>query len=123
METTYETLELWRSREHSLETQHYARSSEQRASSHLYCAFYVHVCSLARNDIGPEGERAIAEAIAANEDTALIRLFGVELFPYRDVLGITEEDGCRDNEAILRHRQQSRLARRVKSARSGARRL
>jgi hypothetical protein len=64
--------------------------------------------------------RAFAESIAANPDIALIDLQGVDLSPYVDVLGVSDE--LRDNRAILAHVQAQRIAQqRVKSAKGGAR--
>jgi hypothetical protein len=45
------------------------------------------------NAITCAGRRAIAEAIASNENTALAQLYGVELLEY--------EDAFHDNAAIL----------------------
>jgi hypothetical protein len=75
-------------------------------------------CSLDGNSVGPTGARAIAEAIAANEDTALMHLYGVELVEYRDILGSNE---CRDNEGILACLRTRRLAKSLKAARGGTR--
>jgi hypothetical protein len=49
-----------------------------------------------------EGERAIAQAIVANEDTALRVLVGFELIEYRDVLGMSDANRYYDNEYVLR---------------------
>jgi hypothetical protein len=65
------------------------------------------------NDITCAGRRAIAEAIAGDENTALAQLYGVELLEYR----LSEEDAFRDNAAILAALQERRRADRVKSAR------
>jgi hypothetical protein len=67
------------------------------------------------------GARAIAEAIAVNEDTALTTLYGVELFEHRDLLGMSDEDGYRDSNPILGRLRERRLTERVKSARGGTR--
>jgi hypothetical protein len=64
--------------------------------------------------------RAFAESIAANSDIALVYLQGVDLSPYVDVLGVSDE--LRDNRAILAHVQAQRIAQqRVKSAKGGTR--
>jgi hypothetical protein len=64
--------------------------------------------------------RAFAESIAANPDIALVDLKGVDLSPYVDVLGVSDE--LRDNRAILAHVQVQRIAQqRVKSAKGGTR--
>jgi hypothetical protein len=78
-------------------------------------------CSLPDNASGSVGGRAIAEAIAANEDCALTQLEGVELVEYHGVLGMPSECDCRDNESILDSLRKKRLAERVKSARGGTR--
>jgi hypothetical protein len=49
-------------------------------------------CSIAENAISDEGaQRAFAESIAANPDIALVDLEGVDLSPYVDVLGVSDE--------------------------------
>jgi hypothetical protein len=53
------------------------------------------------NAITCAGRRAIAEAIAGDENTALAQLYDLELLEYRDILGLSEEDAFRDNAAIL----------------------
>jgi hypothetical protein len=64
--------------------------------------------------------RAFAESIAANSDIALVDLQGVDLSPYVDVLGVSDEFW--DNRAILAHVQAQRIAhQRVKSAKGGSR--
>jgi hypothetical protein len=64
--------------------------------------------------------RAFAESIAANTDVGLIDLKGVTLFPFVDVLGVS--DKVRDNRAILAHVRAQRIAQqRVKSAKGGTR--
>jgi hypothetical protein len=58
--------------------------------------------------------------IAGNPDIALVDLEGVDLSPYVDVLGVSDE--LQDNRAILAHVQAQRIAQqRVKSARGGRR--
>jgi hypothetical protein len=71
-------------------------------------------------DISDEGtQRAFAESIAANPDIALVDLQGVDLSPYVDVHGVSDE--LQDNRAILAHVQAQRIAQqRVKSAKGGA---
>jgi hypothetical protein len=64
--------------------------------------------------------RAFAESIAVNPDIALVDLKGVDLSPYVDVLGVSDE--LRDNCAILAHVQAQRVAHQgVKSAKGGTR--
>jgi hypothetical protein len=64
--------------------------------------------------------RAFAESIAANSDIALVDLEGVDLSPYVDVLGVSDE--LQGNRAILAHVQVQRIAQqRVKSAKGGTR--
>jgi hypothetical protein len=64
--------------------------------------------------------RAFAESIAANPDIALVDLQGVDLSPYGDVFGVSDE--LRGNRAILAHVQAQRIAQqRVKSAKGGIR--
>jgi hypothetical protein len=77
--------------------------------------------SLSRNAIRDEGiQRAFAESIAANPDIALVDLEGVDLSPYVDVLGVSDE--LRGNRAILAYVQAQRIAQqRVKSAKGGTR--
>jgi hypothetical protein len=59
-------------------------------------------------------------SIAANLDIALVDLQGVDLSPYVDLLGVSDE--LRGNRAILAHVQAQRIAQqRVKSAKGGAR--
>jgi hypothetical protein len=65
-------------------------------------------------------QRAFAEAIFANEDSALIGLQGIDLSLYVDVLGVS--DGFEGNRAILAQVQAQRITQqRVKSARGGTR--
>jgi hypothetical protein len=65
-------------------------------------------------------KREFAESIAANPDIALIDLRGVDLSPYVDVLGVSDE--LQDNLSILAHVQAQRIAQhRVKSAKGGFR--
>jgi hypothetical protein len=65
-------------------------------------------------------QRAFAESIAANPDIALVDLHGVDLSPYVDVLGVSDE--LRGNRVILAHVQAQRIAQhRVKSAKGGTR--
>jgi hypothetical protein len=65
-------------------------------------------------------QRAFAESIAANSDIALVDLQGIDLSPYVDVLGVSDE--LRDNRAILAYVRAQRIAQqRVKSAKGGAR--
>jgi hypothetical protein len=73
------------------------------------------------NAITCAGRRAIAEAIAGNESTALAQLYGVELLEHRDILGLSEEDAFRDNAAILTALQERCHAEGVKSARGATR--
>jgi hypothetical protein len=77
--------------------------------------------SLREDVIRDEGtQRAFAESIAANPDIALVDLEGVDLYPYVDVLGVSDER--QDNRAILAHVQAQRIAQqRVKSAKGGTR--
>jgi hypothetical protein len=80
-----------------------------------------HTCaySLEGNYILYKG-RAFAESIAANPDIALVDLEGVDLSPYVDVLGVSDE--LRGNRAILAHVKGQRIAQqRVKSAKGGTR--
>jgi hypothetical protein len=64
--------------------------------------------------------RTFAEPVAANLDIALVDLQGVDLSPYVDVLGVSDE--LRGNRAILAHVQAQRIAQqRVKSAKGGTR--
>jgi hypothetical protein len=64
--------------------------------------------------------RAFAESIAANPDIALVDLQGVDLSPYVDLLGVSDE--LHGNCAILEHVQAQRIAQqRVKSAKGGTR--
>jgi hypothetical protein len=61
-----------------------------------------------------------AESIAANPDIALVDLQGVDLSPYVDVLGVSDE--LHGNTVILEHVQAQRIAQqRVKSAKGGTR--
>jgi hypothetical protein len=73
------------------------------------------------NAIRDEGTQwAFAESIAANPDIALADLKGVDLSPYMDVLGVSDE--LQDNSAILAQVQAQRIAQqRVKSAKGGTR--
>jgi hypothetical protein len=77
--------------------------------------------SLWSNAIIDEGsKRAFAESIAANPDIALVDLQGVDLSPYVDVLGVSDE--LHGNFAILKRVQAQRIAQqRVKSAKGGTR--
>jgi hypothetical protein len=77
--------------------------------------------SLGENAISDEGtQRAFAESIARNPDIALVDLEGVDLSPYVDVLGVSDE--LQDNHAILAYVQAQRIAQqRVKSAKGGTR--
>jgi hypothetical protein len=75
---------------------------------------------LFNNPIGREGERASVEAIAANEDTALVEISGAELCEWLDVLGLSDDFRDALNWNILAHMRARRLADRVKSARGGA---
>jgi hypothetical protein len=77
--------------------------------------------SLIGNAIRDEGTlRAFAESIATNPDIASVDLQGVDLSPYADVLGVSDE--LYDNRAILAHIQAQRIAlQRVKSAKGGIR--
>jgi hypothetical protein len=77
-------------------------------------------CSLAANALGEKGERAIVEAIAANEDSALISLVGMRLGD-RDALGMSVEFMKKCNDEILVHLRERRLVDKVKSARGGVR--
>jgi hypothetical protein len=79
------------------------------------------LCSLEANPIGPEGQRALAESVAANEDTALKHLHGVDLRGYLDVLGLADEFRDKDNDEILIHLQARRCTDKVKSAKGGVR--
>jgi hypothetical protein len=81
----------------------------------------AHAYRLYNNLIGYEGTRAIAEAIAANEDTALVDIRGVDLSECVASLGLPEEFKRLLNDDILAHMQARRLAARVKSARGGVR--
>jgi hypothetical protein len=72
-------------------------------------------------EIGVRGERAIAEAIAINEDTALTELWGFRLCKYLDVLGVSDEFTSAGNSEILSHLREMRLSYSVKSARVGGR--
>jgi hypothetical protein len=80
---------------------------------------HTYTYSLDYNFIHDDGtHREFAESIAANPDSALIDLEGVELSPYVDMLGAPDE--LRDNHAILALIQVQRIAqRRVKSPRAG----
>jgi hypothetical protein len=69
-----------------------------------------------------------AESIAGNPDIALVDREGVDLSPYVDVHGVSDE--LQDNSAILAHVQAQRIAhvqaqriaqQRVKSAKGGTR--
>jgi hypothetical protein len=71
------------------------------------------------NAITCAGRRAIAEAIAGDENTALAQLYDLELLEYRDILDLSEEDASRDNAAILGALQERHHTERAKSA-SGA---
>jgi hypothetical protein len=77
--------------------------------------------SLGEDTISDEGtQRAFAESISANPDIALVDLEGVDLSPYVDMLGVSDE--LQDNREILAHVQAQRIAQqRVKSAKGGAR--
>jgi hypothetical protein len=75
--------------------------------------------SLGEDVISDEGtQRVFAESIAGNLDIVLVDLEGVDLYPYVDVLGVSEE--LRDNSAILKRKQVQQIShKRVKSARGG----
>jgi hypothetical protein len=77
--------------------------------------------SLREDTTHDEGtQRAFAESIAANPDVGLIGLKGVDLSPYADVLGVSDE--LQDNRAILEYLQAQQIAQqRVKSAKGGTR--
>jgi hypothetical protein len=77
--------------------------------------------SLIGTTIRDEGtQRAFAESVASNPDIALVDLQGVDLSPYVDVLGVSDE--LRGNRAILTHVQAQRIAQQqVKSAKGGTR--
>jgi hypothetical protein len=64
--------------------------------------------------------RAVAAGIAANEETALVRLNGVNLCEHLDVLGLSDEFVGIGNYSILEHIRERHIAGRVKSARGGA---
>jgi hypothetical protein len=82
----------------------------------------VRVLSVDRNLVGPAGASAFAEAIAANERTALVTLSGVQLSECLDVLGLPDEFRDQSNDRILARMQASRLLdRAVKSSQGGAR--
>jgi hypothetical protein len=82
----------------------------------------VHTCSIHDNWIEPTtGEKTIAEAIAANEESALSVLWGFRLALYLDDLGLTNEHRNKKNHEILAYLHERRVAGRVKSARGGAR--
>jgi hypothetical protein len=76
--------------------------------------------SLTGNRIGPAGERAIAEAIAANQDTAMFVLSGFDLKEHLHVLGVSDEMRRKSNREILAHIRARHRAHRAKSARGGA---
>jgi hypothetical protein len=88
---------------------------------HTCAALYSHRSTYSLGGFGTRNQgRAFAESIAANPDIALVRLEGVDLSPYVDVLGVP--DKLRDNRAILEHVQAQRIAQqRVKSAKGGVR--
>jgi hypothetical protein len=79
------------------------------------------VYSLWDNPVGVAGSRAVAAAIADNEDTALISLNGIDLCDFLDVLGLPNELRDQSNEDILEYIRQRRIATKVKSARGGIR--
>jgi hypothetical protein len=54
------------------------------------------------NAITCAGRRAIAEAIAGDESTTLVQLYGVELLEYRNILALSEEYAFRDNAGPTR---------------------
>jgi hypothetical protein len=65
-------------------------------------------------------QRVFVKSIATNPDIALIVFEGVDLSPYVDALGVSDE--LRGNSAILAHVQEQRIAQqRVKSAKGGTR--
>jgi hypothetical protein len=68
-----------------------ARNSPQVSAVHSLFAL-VRTYSLSRIAIRDEGTlRAFAESIAANSDITLVDLQGVDLSPYVDVLGVSDE--------------------------------
>jgi hypothetical protein len=77
------------------------------------------VPSVQGNPIRPSGDRAIARAIAANEDTALLHLSGVRLCEYLNLLEVPDEFRQEENDPILAHLRELRSAYKVKSARGG----
>jgi hypothetical protein len=76
------------------------------------------VSRLESNLITAAGASAIANAIAANGDTGLAHLYGVDLSEYLDVLLVPIELRGASNDMIL---SQIRTRRTMKSARGGAR--
>jgi hypothetical protein len=75
--------------------------------------------SIRETAIRDEG-RAFAESIAANPEISLVDLEGVDLSPYVDLLGMSDE--LQGNRAILAHVQVRRIPQlRVKSAKGGTR--
>jgi hypothetical protein len=91
-----------------------SRTGRAASSSLRTCAY-----SLAEDfTLDDATKRAFAEAISANQHSALINLQGVDLSLFADVLDVS--DGFRNNSAILAHVKAQRIARqRVKSARGG----
>jgi hypothetical protein len=80
---------------------------------------HVFVNSFIRTD--PSTCRAIAEAIEANEDSALSDITGVNLSEYYAVLGLREGPSNTNNGSILSELRKVQRARRVKSAMGGVR--
>jgi hypothetical protein len=76
---------------------------------------------LEENLISPVAARAIVEAIAANEETALVELKGFKLAQYLDVLDMSQEIECTDNKGILERLRERHPTQSTKSARGGAR--
>jgi hypothetical protein len=74
---------------------------------------------LLHNRFGTRGERAFAEAVAANVNSKLRALVGVPLCEYLDVLDVSNEFRHASNDALLEHVQQRHTVERVKSARGG----
>jgi hypothetical protein len=79
------------------------------------------VCSLADNALPEAGMRCILEAIVSNEDCALVRLAGIQLRDWLDVLGVSLEFIHKSNDEILSYVRERRLISGVKSARGGTR--
>jgi hypothetical protein len=82
---------------------------------------YLAVYSITYNPIGDSGRRQLVDAIMANEDSAMIELYGLQLADYCDVTDFPEQLQEQGNERILEHIRQRRLRDRVKSARGGTR--